>query len=63
VPILTLSSGALKAIGCPLADVHEPALTATAKRALGPVLVEYGFDPDRVIRVVELATGGFVLAQ
>jgi hypothetical protein len=28
-----------------------------------PMLLAQGFKPDRVIRVIELATGGFVLAQ
>jgi hypothetical protein len=45
------------------ADIHEPALTPKAKRVLEPLLTAQSFNPDRVIRVVELATGGFVLAQ
>jgi hypothetical protein len=32
-------------------------------RALEPLLLAQGFNPDRVIRVIELANGGFMLAQ
>jgi hypothetical protein len=63
MPTLTLSSGTIKALGCSPAEVRKPALTAEAKRALEPLLLVQGFNPDRVIRVIELATGGFVLAQ
>jgi hypothetical protein len=63
MPTLTVSSGTIKALGCSPAEVREPALTAEAKRALEPLLLAQGFNPDRVIRVIELATGGFVLAQ
>jgi hypothetical protein len=63
MPTLTVSPGAIKALGCSAADVREPALTTEAKRALEPLLVSFGFQLDRVIRVVQLATGGFVLAQ
>jgi hypothetical protein len=63
MPRVTLSSSALKALGCSLADVHEPALTAEGKLALKSLLDTFGFDRDRVIRVVKLATGELVLAQ
>jgi hypothetical protein len=63
MPRVTLSSSALKALGCSPAYVDEPALTAEARLALQSLLDAFGFDRDRVIRVVKLATGEFVLAQ
>jgi hypothetical protein len=56
--MLTLSSGTIKALECSPDDVRESALTAEVKPALEPLLLAQGFNPDRVIRVVQLRTGG-----
>jgi hypothetical protein len=63
MPTITLTPETLSALGLTEDDLRPSPLADHAKTVLGPMLTSRGFDLTRAIRTVELATGGFVVAQ
>jgi hypothetical protein len=64
VPVLTLASDRVEALGVSQDERRQSTLGLDSKRRLEPILVSRGFDMTRTIDVVVLANGeGIVLTQ
>jgi hypothetical protein len=63
MPTITLTAETMSALGVSEDDLRQSPLPGHARCALEAMLTARGFDMAKPIRTVELATGGFVLAQ
>jgi hypothetical protein len=64
VPVLTLTTDRVEALGVSREELLQSTLGPDSKRQLEPTLASRGFDMTRTIHVVVLASGdGIVLTQ